>query len=68
MDANELRQKSSEELTRLVAELRASLQDVRFAVATNQVKKVRDVRQHKRDLARALTILVERASQTDSRV
>jgi ribosomal protein L29 len=56
MDVTELRNKSAEELTRLAQELRAKLHDAEFSVAMHQSKKVRELRELKRDLARVLTI------------
>jgi ribosomal protein L29 len=57
MDAKELRQKTVQELETLVAELRGSLHDAEFRVASRQSGKVRELRTMKRDLARVLTVL-----------
>lgn len=57
MDAKELRNKSREELVRMVAELEATIRDLRFKTATRQLTKVRDVRKAKRDLARIKSVL-----------
>lgn len=59
MDAKELRLKTELELRTLADELRASLHEAEFSVATNQNKKVRGLRRQKRDLARTLTVLAE---------
>lgn len=59
MDAKELRQKTVQEVTRLVAELRVELHDAAFNVASHHTTKVRELRRLKRDLARALTVLTE---------
>lgn len=57
MEMNELRNRNRQELDRLAQEFRAKLHDAEFAVAMHQSKKVRDVRELKRDLARVLTVL-----------
>ncbi|MFZ2804580.1 MAG: 50S ribosomal protein L29 [Patescibacteria group bacterium] len=57
MELTDLRQRTPQELERLEQELRAKLHDAEFAVAMHQSKKVRDLRDLKRDLARVLTIL-----------
>lgn len=67
MEAKDLRQKSPEELRNLAAELRVQLREAEFAVATHQLKKVRDLRRVKRDLARVLTTL-NAMTKTDTRV
>ena len=59
MKTNELRQKSQEELTRMTTELRGDIRDMRFKIATRQHKKVRSLREAKKDLARILTVLRE---------
>jgi ribosomal protein L29 len=61
MDIKELRQKTDKELVELIATLREQLRHFRFEVAADAVKDVRDIRDVKRTLARALTIMSERA-------
>lgn len=64
MDAKELRQKTRQELQSLVHELRAKVRESEFSVANHQMKKVRDLREQKRDLARVLSVLAETSKQT----
>ena len=59
MKPNEIRQKSKEELTRMIAELNGNIRDMRFKIATRQHNKVRSLREAKKDLARILTVLRE---------
>lgn len=68
MEAKELRQKTKEELRVLEAELRSTLQDLEFRAATRQLKKVREVRRVKRDLARTLSIIQEMVNKESSKV
>lgn len=63
MKANELRQKSPNELRRLAADLRSQLRDLRFKVATRQHTKVRTLREMKKDISRIETILAAKDKQ-----
>jgi ribosomal protein L29 len=60
MDTKELRQKSDKELSELVASLREKIRSMRFEISADALKDVRDVREAKKTLARALTIAGER--------
>lgn len=64
MNTNELRQKSSEELMRMSVDLRGSIRDMRFKIATRQHNKVRSIRDAKKNLARILTVLRELQTKT----
>jgi ribosomal protein L29 len=55
--SKELQQKSAAELNRDAADLRSSIRELRFKIATRQHGKVREMRNKKRDLARLLTAL-----------
>ncbi len=57
MKPNELRQKSPEELRRMMTDLRSQLRDLRFKVATRQHTKVRTLRTLKKNVARVETVL-----------
>ncbi len=57
MNAKELEQKTPQELTKLLAELRANVRDLRFKIATRQHRKVRTIREVKKDLARVTAAL-----------
>jgi len=63
MKIKELRQKSDVELKRMLPELREKLRDMRFKAAQRQLKKVREIRQTKRMIARILTLLHERKNE-----
>ncbi len=57
MKASELRNMAAEDLRKKLAELRKKVQEFNFSIANNQLAKVREVRQAKKDIARILTIL-----------
>jgi ribosomal protein L29 len=60
MDTKELRQKSDKELSELTASLREQIRAMRFDIAADALKDVRDMREARKTLARALTIVGER--------
>lgn len=60
MDTKELRQKSDKEISELVASLREQIRAMRFEISADALKDVRDVREARKTLARALTIVGER--------
>jgi len=57
MDIKELRQKSKEELGKLLKDIRERQRSLRFDLVTGKVKNVREIRQIKKDIARILTLL-----------
>ncbi len=59
MKANELRQKSEEELKEILEQDREKLRQLRFDLASGKVKNVREIRSKRRDIARILTILTQ---------
>mgnify|MGYP001582914948 CR=1 FL=1 len=61
MKLKELRDKSREELNRLYIEFCGKRQEFNFKVASQGLKKVRDIREIKRTIARILTILKEQS-------
>jgi ribosomal protein L29 len=63
MDIKELRQKSDKELSELVASLREQLRHFRFEASSDSMKDVRDIRDAKKTLAKALTVSTERAEE-----
>ena len=63
MKLKEIREKSSPELTKTLKIEREKVRDLRFKDANKQVKNVRDIRSHKKDIARILTILEQRKSE-----
>ncbi|MDP3710405.1 MAG: 50S ribosomal protein L29 [bacterium] len=57
MKAQELRQKSKEELKTLLADKRAQLHELEFMLRQNKVKNVKELGRTKKDIARILTIV-----------
>lgn len=60
MKAEELRALSTEELQEKLKELREELFNLRFQLATGQLKNVKRIREVKKDIARVYTILNEK--------
>ena len=57
MKIRELRQKSKEELARILWEKRNSLLSLRFDISGGRVKNVKSMHEAKKDIARILTLL-----------
>ena len=57
MKIKELRTKSTQELQNLLKESREKLRDLRFRIASKQLKKVREIRGVKKTIAKILTLL-----------
>lgn len=57
MKMQELRAKTSLELTNLLTESRRTLVDLRMKAAVGQLKDVRDIRETRKTIAQILTIL-----------
>lgn len=64
MRAEELRNFSDEELNQKLKELRQELFNLRFQLATGQLKNVKRIKLVKKDIARVLTILKENERKT----
>ncbi|MBU0625085.1 50S ribosomal protein L29 [Patescibacteria group bacterium] len=62
MKIKELREKSDLELDKLLTELMSQLQDCRFAVAGRRLKRVREMLEARKTIARILTLKKERQS------
>lgn len=60
MKANELRNLSSEEITSRIDQLKDELFNLRFQLATGQLENPMRIRQVRKDIARAKTILKQR--------
>ncbi len=60
MKITELRQKSKEELQKILKDDREKLRQLRFDLAAGKVKNVREVRKIKKDIARILTLITKR--------
>lgn len=57
MKIAELRQRSKDELQKILADGREKLRQLRFDLASGKVKNVREIRKIKKDIARILTLL-----------
>jgi large subunit ribosomal protein L29 len=57
MKIKELKQKSENELQKMLQESREKLREFRFKIASKQLKKVREVRSVKKLIAKILTLL-----------
>ncbi|MEW6534945.1 MAG: 50S ribosomal protein L29 [Candidatus Auribacterota bacterium] len=64
MKAHELRQKSTDDLNKLLDEYRRELLNLRIQKKTGQIEKVGRIHTVKKEVARILTILNEPASVT----
>ena len=63
MKPKEVRSKSIDVLRELLKEKRERLRDLRFSLAGGKVKNVREIREIKRDIAKILTIIKEKAKE-----
>ena len=61
MDANELREKTPDQLRDELANLKKEAFNLRFQQATNQLENTARMRQVRRDVARVKTILNQKA-------
>lgn len=57
MKTRELRDKTRQELENILEEKQGYVRKLRFDVALRQIKKIRDIRNTKKDIARILTLL-----------
>jgi len=62
MDANELRDKTPDQLRDQLAQLKKEAFNLRFQQATSQLENTARVRQVRRDVARVNTVLNEKAA------
>ncbi len=60
MKANELRDLTSEEIASRIDQLKSELFNLRFQLATGQLENPMRIRQVRKDIARAKTILKQR--------
>lgn len=59
MKSEELRKKTADQLHEMLAENREKVRELRFKLASRQLKDLRLLRNTKRDIARIITILKE---------
>lgn len=60
MKISEIKQKSQNELHRILAEKQEKLRQLRFDLVSGKVKNVREIRQIKKDIARIFTTLCQK--------
>ena len=63
MNIKEVRDKSTQELTKSLDELKVELFDLRFQRATGSIENPMRIREIKKSIARILTVLKERESE-----
>lgn len=66
MKIQEIRKLDMDKLHEKLAELRNKSRELRFSIANNQLKKVRDLRETKKDIAKFLTVLNEKRTAKES--
>lgn len=66
MKAKELRNLTYEELQKKLKEARQELFNLRFQLATGQLKNYRRIKEVKKDIARILTVLKEMENSSNS--
>lgn len=64
MKPNEVREKSTEELRKMVGELEEDIFRLRFRKNSGQLKQTSSIYKARHDLARVKTVLRERASES----
>ena len=60
MKANELRNKSGEELESMLESLKSELFNLRFQLAINQLENPHTIKETKKEIARVMTIIAEK--------
>jgi len=60
MDIKELKEKSTKELQKKLAQLREKTRDLNFRIANKEVKNHQEYKQLRRDIARIKTLLKQR--------
>lgn len=65
MKAAQIRQKKTEELLKLLTDSYEQLRDFRFQASIRKLKNVKQINAVKKDVARILTILIERNNQNE---
>ena len=57
MKFKDLQKKETKDLQKVLGELREKLQDLRFKVANNQLKNIREIREVKKNISHTLFLL-----------
>lgn len=63
MKTQDIKQRTGEELNRLLGESRKKMRELRFNLVAGKVKNIREIRKLKIEIARILTILKEKDNQ-----
>jgi len=63
LTVKELRTKREDQLVKLLAERREKLRDLKFRIPTKQVKNMHEPKFVRREIARILSVIKEKASQ-----
>lgn len=63
MKYKEIKEKSIEELQRLLQDLTGKFKDLKFKNANNQLKNIRQLREMKKNIAQLKTLIKQRQSQ-----
>ncbi|MBU4481001.1 50S ribosomal protein L29 [Patescibacteria group bacterium] len=66
MKTLELREKSKEELQKLLQENRERLRQLRFDLVSGKVKNVKEIRETKKDIARIQTLLKSKIKEQNN--
>jgi len=66
MKAKEIREKSKDEIKRLIREKRSLVRSLRFDIISRQTKDHRDYRDARKDTAKLLTVLNEKKSDSNA--
>ncbi len=64
--ADKIRELSSADIEAKIADLKKELYDLRFQAAVGKLEKTAQLRNVKKDIARAYTVLTERANATSA--
>lgn len=65
MKATQIRQKTTAELLKMLTDSYNSLRDYRFQASIRKLKNVKQINAVKKDIARILTILIEKNNQNE---
>jgi len=68
MKVKELRQKSKDDLNKILQQEREKMRQIRFDMSSGKVKNVREINKIKKDIARILTILNEQRTENKEQI
>ncbi|RJQ35596.1 50S ribosomal protein L29 [Candidatus Parcubacteria bacterium] len=67
MKITEIKKLDIAKLTETLTELRTKSRDLRFSIANNQLKAVRNLRANKKEIAKVLTVLNEKRKESENK-